>query len=82
MWQDLVSNKYISVEFNETVARAVSKLQKEKLVLVFKEKTFYGAVTKKNLLRIGVSLPEEKVSNISVKVPKVTLDSTNEELAQ
>jgi len=82
MWQDFIASKYVTISSEDSVSKALGSMQKDKFVIVMKGNSYYGIVSKKSLLRIGVSMPDEKVSTISTKGPNVTKNLNDEEIAQ
>jgi|GEM_PF-2763016 len=82
MWQDFIRTNFVSVSPDYTISKALHSLAKEKVLLVFKDKNFQGAISRKNLLRIGVSLPEEKVSTVMIKPPHLTRSDNDLDVAK
>ena len=69
--------EYQVVDANETLSKVIPKLKKDKQVVVFDGAKYSGIVTRKNILKEGINLPEEKISNIVLRPPAV-YDETSE----
>lgn len=82
MWQDLILKKYNSISIDYTVSKSMVAINKDKFVVVMKGNSYYGIVTKKSLLRVGVSLPDEKIKNITFRAPILTRTMDSDAVAE
>lgn len=82
MWQDLIEQKYLEFPNKQKALSAAQNIIDNKIGLVFKDKTFVGVVTKKALLAAANTKPEEAVEKLSIKVPIVTKNLSEIEVAR
>jgi predicted transcriptional regulator len=69
--------EFLIVQANEPLSKVIPLLKKEKQVIVFDNDKYLGVVTRKNILREGMNLPEQKISSI-VFMPPAVYDYTSE----
>lgn len=74
--------EYLIVNANEPISKIIPKLKSDKQVVVFDNDKYLGIVTRKNVLKEGISLPEEKISNLVFKPPAVYDDTSDLDLAK
>ena len=73
---------FVSVDYDEKVSKILHNIKTgTREVLVFKKGVFKGVVTKKNILRVGVSFPEEKIGKICVMPPNISPNTDIVEIA-
>lgn len=75
-------NEYLVVDANETLSKVILKLKKDKQVIVFDKEKYLGIVTRKNILKEGINLPEEKVLNLVFKPPTIYENTSDLDIAK
>jgi predicted transcriptional regulator len=75
-------NEYLVVDANETLSKVIPKLKKDKQVVVFDKEKYIGIVTRKNILREGINLPEEKISSLTFKPPSIYENTSDLDIAK
>lgn len=74
--------EFLIVKANEPLSKVIPLLKKEKQVIVFDNDKYLGVVTRKNILKEGVNLPEEKISNICFMPPQIHEDTSELDIAK
>lgn len=91
--KDIITNKYLSVDVQTTVAELIGHMKKEDVTfaLVFDRKKYLGLVDKRWLLTSRLDSHQMKINNILKKrsksktpffVPKLTLDTNLKEICR
>jgi len=71
VWQFQVRKNFVAIQADEVLSKLLPKLKQEKEVLVFDKKKYLGFVNKRDIIRVGINLPEEKVCNLVFKPPTI-----------
>jgi predicted transcriptional regulator len=82
MWQDFVTPNFIKINSDTTADLALKEIKEGKVVFVFDDSKFCGAIRRRFLLQIGTSFPKRLVKNLLMKPPRVTLDMPDDYIAQ
>lgn len=73
---------FLVFEANETLSKIIPKLKTDKEVIVFDNGKYLGIVTRKNVLKEGINLPEEKLSNLVYKPASIYEDTSDLDIAK
>lgn len=81
-WESVIVKDFPIIESTETLSKVLPKLKTEKQGIVFDKGKYLGIVTRKNAIKDGINLPEEKVSNLVYKPPMIYLDTPDLDFAR
>ncbi len=71
-WENYVSKEFQTLDARDSVSKALPILKKEKQIIIFDKGKYLGIATRKNMLKTGLNMPEEKIGTFAYKPPFVT----------